>query len=103
MGHLGVPEAELGLLPEVGDLETIELGCGTGYVSSWLARRGARAVGLDTSGRQLATARRFQDEFEIRFPLIHGDAERLPFRDASFDLAVSEYGAPSGATPIGGS
>lgn len=92
-GIWGVPEAELGLLPDVGDLDTIELGCGTGYVSSWLARRGARVVGLDTSGRQLATARRFQDEFQIRFPLIHGDAERLPFRDGSFDLAISEYGA----------
>ena len=36
---------------------------------------------------------RFQDEFGIRFPLIHADAERAPLRDASFDLAISEYGA----------
>ncbi len=50
-------------------------------------------VGLDNSGRQLATARRLQDEFGVRFPLIHADAERAPLRDASFDLAVSEYGA----------
>ncbi len=35
----------------------------------------------------------FQREFGIPFPLVHGDAERAPFRDASFDLAVSEYGA----------
>jgi 2-polyprenyl-3-methyl-5-hydroxy-6-metoxy-1,4-benzoquinol methylase len=56
-GIWGVPESELGLLPDVAGLDTAELGCGTGYVSSWLARRGARAVGLDNSGRQLATAR----------------------------------------------
>jgi SAM-dependent methyltransferase len=56
-------------------------------------RRGARPIGVDNSGRQLATARRFQDEFGIGFPLIHADAERLPFRDASVDLAISEYGA----------
>jgi SAM-dependent methyltransferase len=88
-----VPEHELELLPDVTGLDTIELGCGTGYVSSWLARRGARPVGLDNSSRQLATAARFQEEFGIRFPLVHADAERAPFRDGSFDLAISEYGA----------
>ena len=92
-GVWSVPETELGLLPDVDGLDTIELGCGTGYVSAWLARRGARPVALDNSGEQLKTARRFQDEFELRFPLVHGDAERPPFRDASFDLAISEYGA----------
>ena len=35
----------------------------------------------------------FQKEFDLRFPLIHGDAERLPFADESFDFAISEYGA----------
>jgi SAM-dependent methyltransferase len=88
-----VSESELRLLPDVRGLDVIELGCGTGYVSSWLARRGARPVALDNSGRQLETARRFQDEFGIPFPLIHANAERLPLRDESFDLAVSEYGA----------
>ncbi|MGZ8580199.1 MAG: class I SAM-dependent methyltransferase [Actinomycetota bacterium] len=88
-----VPESELGLLPELDGLDVVELGCGTGYVSAWLARRGARAVGLDNSGRQLATAQAFQREFDLRFPLIHADAERAPLRDATFDLAISEYGA----------
>jgi SAM-dependent methyltransferase len=92
-GIWGVPEAELGLLPEVRGLDAVELGCGTGYVSSWLSRRGARPVGLDNSGNQLARARTFQEEFGIRFPLIHADAERVPLRDASVDLAISEYGA----------
>ena len=88
-----VPESELRLLPELDGRDVVELGCGTAYVSAWLARRGARPVGLDNSGRQLATARALQSEFDLRFPLIHGDAERAPFRDASFDLAISEYGA----------
>jgi SAM-dependent methyltransferase len=34
-----------------------------------------------------------QERFDLRFPLVQGDAEVLPFRDASFDLAISEYGA----------
>jgi SAM-dependent methyltransferase len=88
-----VPESDLGLLGDVDGLDAIELGCGTGYVSSWLARGGARPVGLDNSGRQLETAKAFQEEFGIRFPLVHADAERPPLRDGSFDLAVSEYGA----------
>lgn len=92
-GIWGVPEEELRLLPPLAGVDAVELGCGTGYVSSWLARRGARPVGLDNSSRQLATARAFQREFEVEFPLVHADAERPPFRDESFDLAVSEYGA----------
>jgi SAM-dependent methyltransferase len=88
-----VPESELRLLPDVDGLDVVELGCGTAYVSAWLARRGARPVGLDNSGRQLTTALSMQREFGSRFPLVHGDAERAPLRDASFDLAISEYGA----------
>jgi ubiquinone/menaquinone biosynthesis C-methylase UbiE len=69
------------------------LGCGTGYVSAWLARRGARAAGLDNSAAQLPTARRLQDRFGPRFPLIHASAEQAPVADARLDLAISKYGA----------
>jgi SAM-dependent methyltransferase len=94
-----IPEAEVGLLPDVDGLDVIELGCGTAYVSSWLARRGARPVGIDNSPRQLETARRLQEEFGIEFPLILGNAEAVPLPDESFDLAVSEYGAAIWADP----
>jgi SAM-dependent methyltransferase len=93
-GIFDVPEETLSLLPD--DLEgkdVVELGCGTGYVSAWMARRGARPVGIDNSPAQLETARRFQREFGIEFPLHLGDAEETPFADASFDFAISEYGA----------
>ena len=57
-GIWAVSEAQVGVLPRgLSGLDTIELGCGTGYVSAWLARRGARPVGLDISPAQLATAR----------------------------------------------
>jgi SAM-dependent methyltransferase len=89
-----VPESEVGLLPaELEGVDAIELGCGTAYISAWLARRGARPVGIDNSEAQLETARRYQREFGIEFPLHHGNAEGAPFPDASFDLAISEYGA----------
>ena len=42
-GIWGVPEAELELLPvDMTDLDAIELGCGTAYVSAWIARRGGK-------------------------------------------------------------
>jgi SAM-dependent methyltransferase len=99
-GIWAIPEAELNVLP--GDLtgvDAVELGCGTGYVSAWLLRRGARPVGVDVSREQLATARRLQDEHGLSFPLFEASAEHLPFPDASFDLAISEYGASIWADP----
>ena len=92
-GMWHVREREILTLPSVERRDVVELGCGTAYWSAWLARRGARVVGLDNSARQLATARMLQREHALTFPLVHGDAERPPFRDASFDLAISEYGA----------
>jgi SAM-dependent methyltransferase len=92
-GIWGVPESELRILPDVDGLDTIELGCGTAYVSAWLARRGARPVGVDITPAQLATARTLQAEHGIEFPLIEASAEAVPLPDASFDLVISEYGA----------
>ncbi len=99
-GIWGIPETELMLLPaDLSGKDTIELGCGTGYVSAWLARRGARPVGIDNSPAQLESARRFQKEFGIEFPVHLGNAESTPFPDASFDFAISEYGACLWADP----
>jgi SAM-dependent methyltransferase len=95
-----VAESELRVLPDdLAGKDAIELGCGTAYVSAWLARRGARVVGIDASSAQLTTARRLQREHGLEFPLIHADAELVPCRDATFDLAISEYGACLWADP----
>lgn len=98
-GIWNVPESDLGLVGDVAGLDTLELGCGTGYVSAWLARRGARPVGLDPTDAQLASARLFQQEFDLAFPLVCAIAEAIPFTEASFDLVVSEYGAAIWSDP----
>ena len=98
-GIWGIPEAEVSLLPDVAGARTVELGCGTAYVSAWLARRGARPVGVDPTVAQLATARRLQDEFDLRFPLVRAVGEQVPLRDQAFDLVISEYGAAIWADP----
>ena len=92
-GVWGVPEQEVRMLEDVAGLDVVELGCGTAYVSAWLARRGARPVGIDNSPRQLETARSLQAEHGLEFPLLLGNAETVPYPDGSFDMAVSEYGA----------
>jgi SAM-dependent methyltransferase len=94
-----VPESEVGALPQVAGMDTVELGCGTAYISAWLARRGARPVGIDITPAQLETAARMQAEFNLDFPLIEASAEEMPLPDESFDLAVSEYGASIWADP----
>lgn len=92
-GIWNIPENKVKLLPDVSGLDVIELGCGTAYVSAWLARRGARVTGIDNSAEQLKIAHELQNEFGLSFPLIHGDASHVPLSDASFDLVISEYGA----------
>jgi len=95
-----IPETELRLLPDdLAGKDVVELGCGTAYVSAWLAKRGARPVGIDNSPAQLETARLLQRESGLEFPLHLGNAEATPFADASFDYAISEYGAALWADP----
>jgi SAM-dependent methyltransferase len=92
-GKFAVPERELNVLGEIADKDVIELGCGTAYFSAWLAKRGARPVGIDVTPAQLGTARRMQRETGIEFPLIEADAAEVPLPDESFDIVHSEYGA----------
>lgn len=93
-GIWGLPESELGLLPQdMHSQKAIELGCGTAYVSAWMARRGAEVVGIDNSAEQLKTAEQLMTHHGLNLTLIHGNAESVPYPDASFDFAISEYGA----------
>ncbi|NEA97626.1 class I SAM-dependent methyltransferase [Streptomyces sp. SID13726] len=93
-GLWNTPESRVRVFPDdIAGMDAVELGCGTAYVCARLARAGARPVGVDLSREQLDTARSMQREFGIAFPLVLADAERLPLRDAAFDLAVSEFGA----------
>lgn len=92
-GMFGVPEREVGILGDVAGLDVVDLGCGTAYFSAWLARRGARPVGVDVTPAQLETARRLQAQTGLSFPLVEANAEEVPLPEATFDLALSEYGA----------
>lgn len=93
-GNWGAPEDTLGLLPkDLTGQDAIELGCGTGYVSGWMARRGARVTAIDVSSAQLETARRLAAQHETEITFLQGNAEATDLPDAAFDFAISEYGA----------
>ncbi len=99
-GIFGIPDAEVGLLPaDVSGMRSLELGCGTGYISAWLAGRGAIPVAFDPTPSQLTIAGELQDEFSLRFPIVRAAAEHLPFAADTFDFAISEYGAAIWADP----
>jgi ubiquinone/menaquinone biosynthesis C-methylase UbiE len=98
-GIFGVPETEVDVLGDVSGLDVVELGCGTAYFGAWLAKRGARVVGVDVTPAQLATARRCIAETGIVLELVEASAEDVPLPDASFDLALSEHGASTWCDP----
>lgn len=70
----------------------LDVACGSGNATIAAARHGTRAVGVDyvpellEDGRLRATAEGLDIEF------VHGDAEDLPFDDATFDAVLSVYG-----------
>ena len=83
-GIWAVPQADAPLLPDdMTGLRAIELGCGTGYVSAWMHRRGATVTAIDNSAKQLATAARLASEHGIT------DIERPLYLQALGALADS--------------
>ena len=101
-GEWEIPNTELPLLAdEMHGQRAIELGCGTGYVSAWMRRRGASVYAIDNSEAQLATARRLSDLHGLDdIEWVHGNAETVAQPDGSFDFAISEYGAAIWCEPM---
>jgi len=79
------------LLDTVGthqDVRLLDVATGPGYVAAAAAERGANVVGLDFAAAMVAEA-------ASRFPGVEfreGEAEALPFPDASFDAVVCNFG-----------
>jgi len=67
----------------------LDVGCGDGLLALELARRGANVLGVDTSERLIAAARKRAKErgADVRFDIAR--AEALPFETASFDVVIA--------------
>ena len=66
----------------------LDVACGPGFVAGAAARRGAAVVGLDFAAAMIAAARQANPAITFQ----EGDAEALPFDDASFDAVVMNFG-----------
>jgi SAM-dependent methyltransferase len=71
----------------------LDVACGSGQVALIAAREGVQVTGVDIAENLIerAQARSLAEDLPARFQL--GDAEALPFPDASFDVVVSLVGA----------
>jgi SAM-dependent methyltransferase len=81
-------EALLDAAQVTGGTRMLDIACGPGFIASAGRARGAVARGLDFSPAMLAVAR--TRDTEVRFD--EGDAEALPYPDASFDSVVANFG-----------
>jgi SAM-dependent methyltransferase len=70
----------------------LDVGTGTGAVALRAARAGARVTGVDLSPVMVDTARRLAGEQGVGIQFDVGDAERLPYEHASFDVVASALG-----------
>ncbi len=81
----------------------LDVGCGTGVVAVTAARLGAHVTGLDLTPELLEVARSNAATARVAIDWHEGDAEALPFPDATFDAVLSQFGhmfAPRPAVAI---
>jgi SAM-dependent methyltransferase len=76
------------LLPDLGGLRVLDLGCGYGWFCRWAAEQGAvQVLGIDVSEKMLARARDSTTHPVVAYA--RGDLERLDLAAASFDFVTS--------------
>jgi ubiquinone/menaquinone biosynthesis C-methylase UbiE len=69
--------------------KVLDVGVGTGFLSTMLAEMGHDVVGIDLSEEMIKNARKKMDARGLKVKLELGDAENLPFEDESFDAVVN--------------
>ena len=72
--------------------DVLDVACGTGVVAITAARVGARVQGLDLTPELLERARENARIASVEIEFREGDVEALPFKDATFDVVLSQFG-----------
>jgi SAM-dependent methyltransferase len=73
-------------------MKVLDVACGAGNATLPAAKAGARVTGLDFAPGLLEIARERAADAMVEIDFIEGDAQALPFDDASFDRVVSTFG-----------
>lgn len=82
VGHVGVGQGE----------RVLDVACGTGSAAIRAAQRGGTVTGLDIVPALLDQGRALAADAGVEVEFVEGDAEDLPFADASFDVVLSTFG-----------
>jgi SAM-dependent methyltransferase len=69
-------------------MSVLDVACGPGYVSNAVKQSGAVPTGIDFSEKMIAIAKAMFPEISF----VQGDAQALPFGDASFDRVLINFG-----------
>jgi ubiquinone/menaquinone biosynthesis C-methylase UbiE len=71
----------------------LDVACGSGNQSIPAARLGANVTGLDIAPNLLEQARNWAANEELDIQFDEGDAEKLPYHAAGFDVVMTMFGA----------
>ena len=80
----------------------LDVACGSGQLALVAARRGAKVTGVDIATNAILAARSRANAEGLDARFDEGDAEALPYADASFDVVASLYGAMFAPRPGAG-
>jgi len=86
-------EAFVDRLPVSPGDRVLDVACGTGNLAIPIARRGAQVTGVDIAPNLLEQGRERAAAENLTITFDEGDAEQLPYPDASFDTVVTMFGA----------
>ena len=89
----GAAEKFVERLPIAPGMRVLDVACGTGNVALPLARAGAVVTGVDIATNLLVQGRERAAAEGLAVKFDEGDAEQLPYEDASFDAVVTMFGA----------
>jgi len=77
------------LLPDVTGQRGLDLGCGEGYNTRLLAKRGAHVTGVDVSPTFIRHALKSESEEKLGITYLVASAVELPLPEASFDFVIA--------------
>ncbi len=73
--------------------DVLDVACGAGQTAIPMARRGVNVTGIDIAANLVEEARKRAEEEGLNIQFDEGDAEQLPYEDASFDVVFTLIGA----------
>ena len=75
-------------IPSWKGLDVLDVGCGGGFTTEFLAKRGANISGIDPVEDLIKAARSHAEGENLDIDYKHGKGEKLPYQDASFDVVT---------------